>query len=193
MSQRPINLSPDLKKLRDDGYDLETRSGYLLVRDVPYVNSRREVVRGILVMKLDLADDVTVRPPDHTAFFGGDYPRNEDGTEIAKIKHSSQRQSLVDGVVVDHLFSAKPKPADVYPDYYVKVKTYVSIISGPAWRINGATAQTYPFIPEEEESEGPFRYIDTAASRAEIVTVTQKLALGAVGIFRVWRTGTCVF
>ena len=39
MSQRPISRSRDLKRLRDEGYDLEIRSGYLLAKDVPYVNS----------------------------------------------------------------------------------------------------------------------------------------------------------
>ena len=65
MSQRPISRSADLKRLRDEGYDLEVRSGCLLVRDVPYVNSRKEVQRGILVIKLVLADDQTGRPDTH--------------------------------------------------------------------------------------------------------------------------------
>ena len=91
MSQRPINRSADLKKLRDEGYDLEVRSGCLLVKDVPYVNSRKEVKRGILVIKLVLADDQTGRPDTHVAYFSGEHPCNEDGSEIAKIKHGSQR------------------------------------------------------------------------------------------------------
>ena len=69
MSQRPISRSADLKKLRDEGYDLEIRSGCLLVKDVPYVNSRKEVKRGILVMKLVLADDETGRPDDSRRLF----------------------------------------------------------------------------------------------------------------------------
>src|ERR1039458_6235217 len=91
MSQRPISRSADLKKLRDEGYDLELRSGCLLVKDVPYVNSRKEVKLGILAVKLVLADDETCRPDDHVAYFSGDHPCDEDGTEIAKIKHASGR------------------------------------------------------------------------------------------------------
>ena len=53
MSQRPISLSPDLTRLRNEGFDLEIRAGYLLVKDVPYVNAAREVKRGILVLKAD--------------------------------------------------------------------------------------------------------------------------------------------
>jgi hypothetical protein len=114
MSQRPINRSWDLRKLREEGYDLEIRSGCLLVKDVPYVNSLKEVKRGILAMKLILADDETVRPDDHVAYFAGDYPCWEDGTEIAKIKHVSGHRSLADGVIIQHSFSAKPKPHDRY-------------------------------------------------------------------------------
>src|SRR6266851_8654354 len=102
MSQRPISRSADLKKLRDEGYDLEIRSGCLLVKDVPYVNSRKEVRRGILVMKLVLAGDVTSRPDDHVAYFSGDHPCNEDGSEITKIKAGSGAQSLAEGVMIQH-------------------------------------------------------------------------------------------
>jgi hypothetical protein len=108
MSQRPISRSADLKRLRDEGYDLEIRSGCLLVKNVPYVNSGKEVRRGILVIKLVLAGDQTVRPDTHVAYFSGDHPSNEDGSEIAKIKHSSNAHSLAEGVAVNHSFSAKP-------------------------------------------------------------------------------------
>ncbi len=92
MSQRPINRSADLRKLRDEGYDLEIRSGCLLVKDVPYVNSRKEIKRGILVIKLVLANDETGKPDTHVAYFSGDYPCNEDGTEIDKINAGSGAQ-----------------------------------------------------------------------------------------------------
>src|SRR5690242_19173715 len=36
VSQQLISLSPDLKRLRDEGYNLEIRGGHLLVKDVPY-------------------------------------------------------------------------------------------------------------------------------------------------------------
>lgn len=193
MSQRPISRSADLKRLRDEGYDLEVRSGCLLVKDVPYVNSRKEVQRGILVIKLVLADDQTGRPDTHQAYFSGEHPCNEDGTEIEKIKHGSGANSLAEGVVVNHSFSAKPKPDDSYPDYYAQVTTYVTIISGPARRIDSTlTAKTFPVIEPEKESEEPFNYIDTASSRAEIVSVTKKLALGKVAIAGLGGSGSYV-
>jgi hypothetical protein len=193
MSQRPINRSLDLKKLRDEGYDLEIRSGCLLVRDVPYVNSRKEIRRGILVIKLVLADDQTGRPDTHVAYFSGEHPCNEDGTEIEKIKAGSGPQSIAEGVTIQHTFSAKPKPDNVYPDYYAQVTTYVAILSGPARRIDSTvTAKTNPLIERDEETEEPFNYIDTASSRAEIVAVTKKLALRKIAIAGLGGTGSYV-
>ena len=191
MSQRPIDRSPDLKKLRDEGYDLEVRNGCLLVKDVPYVNSSRQIKHGILVIKLVLANDQTGRPDTHVAYFAGEHPCNEDGSEIEKIKHGSNAHSLAEGVPVNHSFSAKPKPADSYPDYYAQVTTYVAILSGPAQRIDPAfTAKTHPLIVPDDDSDEPFNYTDTASSRAEIVAVTKKLALRKIAILGVGGTGS---
>ena len=96
-------------------------------------------------------------------------------------------------MTIQHSFSAKPKPADAYPDYYAKVTTYVAIISGPAWRIDPtSTAKTFPVIAPEKESEEPFNYTDTASSRAEIVAVTKKLALQKIAIIGLGGTGSYV-
>ena len=193
VSHQLISHSRDLKRLRDEGYSLEIRAGYLLVKDIPYVNSKREVQRGTLVSTLTLAGDVTTRPDTHVAHFIGDYPCHKDGTEIEQIRNQSARSVLADGVVIDHTFSAKPKPNDYYEDYYAKVTTYVAILSGPAQAIDPtATAKTFsPIVPGQEE-ETVFNYIDTASSRAEIDVVTKRLALGKIAIVGLGGTGSYV-
>ena len=74
MSKQLIDHSPDLKKLRDNGFDIETRSAYLLVKDVPYVNAKKEVKLGVLVSDLATAGQGTATPGDHTVYFAGEYP-----------------------------------------------------------------------------------------------------------------------
>lgn len=194
MSQRPISLSPDLTKLRNEGFDLEIRAGYLLVKDVPYVNAAREVKRGILVSKLTLAGDMTARPDDHVAYFAGEHPCLSDGNEIVKIKHGSSQQTLGEGVVVQHSFSAKPKPLDHYPDYHAKVITYVAILSGPALEIDPAvTAKTFPVVlADTDEPDSIFNYTDTASSRAQIGVATKKIALRRIAIIGLGGTGSYV-
>lgn len=193
MSHPLINRSPDLKKLRDEGYDIQIRNGFLLVKDVPYVNSAKAVKRGILVTKLVLAGNVTTTPDNHVAYFSGEHPCFADGTQIEKIKHGSGEQVLAEGVVVQHSFSAKPKPSDAYPDYYAKVTTYVAIFSGQAQVIDPTvTSKTFPAIAPDEQEESVFNYIDTASSRAEIDIVTKKLEKKKLAIIGTGGTGAYV-
>src|SRR5688500_7297955 len=102
MSQQLINRNPDLKRLRDDGYDIEIRSGHLLVKRVPYVNTRKEIRFGTLVTPLgELSGDTTRPPANHVAHLIGEYPCDSRGLPIEKIRNSSARQVLAKGVAVD--------------------------------------------------------------------------------------------
>lgn len=190
MSHELISRSPDLKRLRDEGYDIEARSGYLLVKHVPYVNASKEVHYGILVSALNLAGDVTTRPGDHVATFVGEAPCDREGRVLERILNSSSRRDLGDDIVIDHIFSSKP--ADGYADYYEKMTTYVNILAGPAQAIDpDATATIFPVV-EASEDESVFRYIDTASSRAQIGVVTAKLERGKVAIVGLGGTGAYV-
>ncbi len=55
MSQQLIDRSPDLKQLRDEGYDLSIKSSLLLIARIPYLNSSKEVRYGTIVCPLSLA------------------------------------------------------------------------------------------------------------------------------------------
>lgn len=190
MSQRPINRSPDLKRLRNEGYNIEVRSGYLVVNDVPYATGQRIVKWGSFVFKLTLVDDVAQQPGDHTAYFIGEYPCDQHGAPIERIRNNSNRVQLADGLFADHYFSAKPNPP--YPDYYSKVTTYVAIVSGPARVIDPlANAQTYPVMKADDE-ESVFKYVDTASSRADIMVATEKLAHGRIAIVGLGGTGAYI-
>lgn len=191
MSQQLINRSPDLHRMRDEGYDIEVRSSYLLVKNVPYVNPSKEIKFGTLVSELTLAGDITTTPSSHVAYFVGEYPCNKDGSQINKIKHGSAHQQLAQNLIVQHSFSSKPLSGS-YKDYYEKMTTYIAIISSPAQSLDPRmTAKTFPVI-ESEEEELVFNYCDTASSRAGINTITRKLELGKIAIVGLGGTGSYV-
>jgi hypothetical protein len=189
MSHRLIALSPDLQKLRSEGFDIEARGDrLLLVKDVPYVNAKREVKLGTLVSKLQLQGDLTVPPTDHVAFWIGEHPCHSNGAEIATFKNSSTRQDLGDGVMIDHTFSAKAQ----YRDYPHKMTTYIGRITGEAQRLEPkVTAQTFPVV-EADHDEPVFKYAETASVHAGIAAANAKLALGKVGIVGLGGTGSYV-
>ena len=134
MSSALINRNPDLQRLALEGYEVEIRSGYLLVHGIPYVNASRQVNRATLVSNLSLAGDKTIRPDPHVAFFTGDHPCNIDGREIVQIKHNSQQTNLASDITVNHSFANKPPTG--YVDYYEKMTRYIEIISAPANWLN---------------------------------------------------------
>ena len=190
MSQQLISRSEDLKRLRDEGYDLEVRHGFLLVKDVPYVNSSREVKCGILVSELTTAGGRTAKPSTHVAMFVGEYPCTKVGKPLDQIRHSGE-QNLAEDLTIQFSFSAKP-PGGSYPDYYEKVVTYANMFTSYAQALEpGITARTYPVVTADEQ-ESVFEYLDTASSRAGIGVATQKLEGGKIAIVGVGGTGSYV-
>lgn len=190
MSGSPINLSPDLSRLRDEGYEIEIVAGHLVIRNVPYVNPGKEVRRGALVSELTLAGNVTTRPNIHVAMFAGDLPCDKNGHELDKIINEKQRKRITDNLSIDYTFSSKPPEG--YPDYYQKMTTYVAILESQAQAIDpNATAQTWR-VTANEDPDSPFHYIDTASSRAGITAVTRKLMLSSVAILGLGGTGSYV-
>ena len=190
MSQQLINRSPDLKRLRDEGYAVEVRSSYLVIKQIPYVNSNKQVKYGTLISDLSLAGDVTTTPGTHVVSFTGDYPCNKDGSQIVQIQHQSLQQSLDRDLIVQHSFSSKPSGG--YKDYYEKMVTYIAILSSPAQSLNPDVTATPFSIVEAEEGESVFHYINTASSRAQINVVTRKLEIGRIGIVGLGGTGSYV-
>jgi len=189
MSQRPIDRSPDLKRLRDAGFNLQVVAGYLVVRDIPYLAAKKNIGKGILICALTLANDVATAPNDHTAYFIGAYPCHADGVQMTQIVNSVNTFKINDELTANFYLSAKPKPSGRYEDFYDKVTTYVSVLSGPAKALDPCvTAKTFALVLNDEADE-VFNYFDTASSRADIVELNRKLRLTRVAILGVGGTG----
>jgi hypothetical protein len=190
MSQELISRSPDLKRLRDEGFEVEVRSGHLLVHSVPYVNSRREVGQGVLVSDLTLAGNITARPGTHVTYFIGEHPCTKDGSEIVQIKHASATCLLAQGLSVDHSFSNKPPSG--YANYYEKMTTYAQIISSAAKALDPkADARTFKVVEAGDENS-VFKYLDTASSRAGITAIAERVSKQRLAIIGLGGTGSYV-
>lgn len=92
--------------------------------------------------------------------------------------------------MADHRFSAKPQPLGRYADYYDKITTYASILSGPARALDPtARPNSGSFTPASEEDDSVFRYLDTASPRAEITAASAKLELRKIVIIGLGGSG----
>ena len=156
MSHRLLARSPDLLALRNDGFHLEIRNGYLLVKDVPYVTASREVREdGILISKLNTqvidGVEVTRKPEHHVAFWmGNEHPCHASGEKIRSFENPSDPQDFGGGVRADFTFSACAS----YRDYEHKTHAYLGWIVGEARKIRSeVTAQTHPVYATDDEDD----------------------------------------
>lgn len=190
MSLPPVNPSPDIVRLINEGYEVEIRGAFLLVSHVPYVDANKTVQYGTLVSPLKIAVDRIEPPANHVVHFIGSHPCFKDGTLIRQIAHHSGTHQLTEGLVVQHAFSNKPPGG--YPDYYQKMTRYIEVISAQAKALDPtATAMTFRVI-ESKPEESVFYYLDTNSARAEIGAISAKLKGRKIGIVGLGGTGSYI-
>lgn len=189
MSQQLISLSPDLKKLRDEGYEVEIIGGHLVVHHIPYLNSNKELKLGKFIIRLTIQSGIA-KYMDHIVYFMGEKPCNIDGSTINSIINSSYKEKINDEIESDYLLSNKP--INGYKDHYEQVKRYVDIISLPAIKIYPNISPITFSIYDNESDDGIFNYIDSNESRANIVSLNNKFREQKIAIIGLGGTGSYI-
>lgn len=191
MSHTLIDRNRDLLRLRDAGYNVFlTETGMLVLADVPYVNSRREVALGCIATALELAGDVTVPPKDHVVRFVGEFPCDSSGTTMEILRVRVQPLALGSGLVSEHGFSRKPPNG--FADYFDKMTTYVKLIQGPARQIDSSVDAKTHRIVEPAIGESPFNYLDTASARSETSVAAARLTPLKIALVGLGGTGSYI-
>lgn len=190
MSRLLISRNPDLQRLIDEGYEIEIRSGYLLVHSVPYVTSNSKVAHGVIVSEMTMAvPDVVGRPGSHQVYFIGDHPCKADGSDLVQIRFASQEFRLTDEITAQHYFSNKPR-CGYYENYYEKITSYVRVISSQARALEpNADARTFR-TREPVEEDSVFLYQETASSRAGIQRLATKFRQQRIAFVGLGGTGS---
>jgi hypothetical protein len=190
MSLALISRSPDLARLRNEGFDLEIVGAYLVTRQIPYVTTDRTIAFGDLVCELTLAGDRTTKPGTHVMHFTGGPPCHISGAPITAIQHAEVTAEYAPGRMMRRSFSNKPQNG--YLDYHHKVTRYVDIISGPAMALDpNVTPRHFKPISEEQE-DSPFVYLDTNTARGHFQAVSHKLLGHTLAIVGAGGTGAYV-
>jgi hypothetical protein len=190
MSRLLISRNPELQRLINEGFDIEIRSGYLLVHSVPYATLNKQVAHGVIVSELTMATpDVLGRPSTHQVHFVGEHPCKADGTDLVQIRCQSGEFKLAEGITAQHHFSNKPK-CGYYENYYEKITSYVRVISGQAKALDpSADARTFR-TREPIEENSVFLYQDTASSRAGIQRLAARFCQQRIAFVGLGGTGS---
>jgi hypothetical protein len=190
MSHALFSLNDDLRRLREAGYSVQRVGGFLVMRDVPYVSAERQVKRGTIISDLCLSGDRTAKPEPHTVHFDGEFPCDAQGAPLSAIGAGSNDVALGHGLRARHIFSSKPGPQG-YANYFDKMSTYASILSGAAAVLEpGATPRVYREPDPEEDSV--FNYVENASDRVGVGALTTLFDKDRVAILGVGGTGAYV-
>jgi tRNA A37 threonylcarbamoyladenosine dehydratase len=190
MLQQLINHSPDIKQLWDEGLVLEFRENHLLIHDIPYLNSKKEIKYGTLVSTLNFNINKTCKPETHVVYFIGEEPCDKNGGALISIINSKGKIKLTEKLTVNFLFSSKPKGG--YQNYFEKMMTYAIILSSPAKSIDETVTEKKHRIIESVDSNSVFNYSDTNSSRAVIGSISQKLNNLKIAIIGLGGTGSYI-
>jgi hypothetical protein len=191
--QRLVNHNDDINRLVDRGYAVAFDNNYLVIRDIPYLDNLRELKIGAFVAKLVFIDENRVTQDDHQIYFAGSVPYNLDGEQIPNLAGGSYTLALSEAsndVVVERSFSNKP-PAGMFTDFYDKIESYVTIISGPAIHLYSVSPYTFRTV-EQVEADSVFKFSDTLTSRAEISDLSTKFKDDIVAVVGLGGTGAYV-
>ncbi|MAS95887.1 MAG: hypothetical protein CMO55_22000 [Verrucomicrobiales bacterium] len=194
MFQKLVSHNEDLNRLVEKGYAISFDEGYLVIRDIPYLNDQKELRTGAIVTKLVFVNDNEVRQDNHQIFFAGSIPCGLDGKIIPNLGNRETSLPLGSGfsdVVVQRSFSNKPRRKKRFDDFYEKIESYVTIISGPAIELHDVDPYTYN-CEESFHSDSVFRFHDTMTSRAEITDLSTKLKEDVIAIIGLGGTGSYI-
>ncbi|MDO9455253.1 ThiF family adenylyltransferase [Nocardioides sp.] len=182
MSTARLARNADLRRLIDDGYGISIEGGHLVVRKVPYVTTEATVAYGVLTYPITVSGDQVVFDTDHRIWLSGSPPHDQNGRPLT-LANPEQRQVTPE---LTAQFMLSSKPAAGYVDHYDKVTAYVRILAHPAQAVDPSVSVTPGAAWQEVEDDLPFRYRDTATTRAGLGHLTdlfrgQRVAIVGLG------------
>lgn len=190
LSPAPTHRSADLKRLRDEGYNIALVNGLLIVSDVPYVAPDLAVKRGQLRIMLRMAGNATLPPDYHAVGWDGEQPSDAMGAPLAGM--GALGGPRVGGQGPSFTLCHKPDGREFH-DYHELVTSYVNMLGQSAILIDpSCTARTGHGVMADHNPHSPFNYIDTATGRAGVQALARRLEGQKIGIIGLGGTGSYV-
>lgn len=171
---------------------MSVAEGLLLVGDVPFVTSERLVSRGVVAMPLAFQGERTARPTHHAALWAGGTPCDVHGDPLHHVVRNTSSQRIAPDLTATHGLCVRPNGRE-FLDHHEMVVTYVALLGEPALMLDAnATARDPQRGGDVAFDSGPFRYLDTATSRAGTSELLKNVRGSTIGIVGLGGTGSYV-
>jgi hypothetical protein len=189
--QKLVSHNDDIRRLVEKGYAVAFDSNHLIVQDVPYLDSELRLQVGAIVAALVFIDQERVTQTDHQVLFSGSHPYGLDGKPLSNLGGGPVQLALSDAskdIVVQRSFSNKPKATGRFEDFFEKIESYVSIISGPAIERHQVTPYTFRAVKEIAQ-DSVFKFHDTLTSRAGLFDLASNFKEDVLAVIGLGGTG----
>lgn len=188
MSDVVADHNSDLKRLQNEGYEIEIKQGCCIIYNIPYLDSTLSIQKGIIVSPVIVTGDTIKYDNNHVAYFAGSMPYRKSGEPLSAIINSPNN-TIFAGIQMNYMLSNKPVGG--YKNYYEKFSNYINIIVSEAQAVDSTvTAKTFQRIVSIEEDV--LEYSDTNSSRAIINHHTDKLRNQKIAIVGLGGTGSYI-
>ncbi len=197
MSNSLISHNDDLSALVKVGYRVKIRGAYLIVEGIPYVAECGGIKKADIVTSLELSENKTKPPSDHTVWWTGGVPYNADGESMEEYLCCGKWEDGYDigeGVIVYMRWSRKPREGGAtrgYTNYKEKIETYVSEVAGQAESKQPGILMTAKSGGDPEiESSTRFMYLNTSTYRDGTKGAEQNIEEEVVAVVGVGGSGS---
>jgi ThiF family len=179
----------DLRRLLEKGYALRVDGGYLVVRDVPYLDATGTLRLGAIVAKLVFVDSNTVKQDDHQVYFAGSAPHGLDGAPVPNLGGGPTTFALgKNDITVERSFSNKS--SDGFANFFDKIEHYVALVAGPAMSKHKAPSPFTFRVDHDVVIDSVFKFHDTLTSRAELGDLAALFKNEVVAVIGLGGTGS---
>lgn len=191
MSIKQTVLNPSIKRLIEEGFEIEIMRQHLLVHSIPYLNQSREVKLASLVCPFVENGEIDTQPLDHTMYFKGEYPYDAVGKEMTEVVNCENKSILFDNFNADYYLSNKPN-GEPFRNFYDKVKHYHTLFVSQARVVDPNADGRTGVVHAQRDEQSVFCYPDTASSRVGITAIAQKLEESCIAIVGLGGTGSYI-
>jgi ThiF family len=194
MSARPAALERALEPFVTAGLRITVRDSYLLLHDVPVVDSQQRLQLGTLISTLIYTDTQVTPPATHQVWFDGPFPCFSGGGAMEQLRCSDVPGGMVGpGVPAQFYFSNKPDGWTGYQTHFDQLMHYWRIITDQARVLDpNCTRPVGCGSASVAPTSGPFKYPDACSARGRFSMASDRLSKIRVAIVGLGGTGAYV-
>ncbi|MDI1355768.1 MAG: ThiF family adenylyltransferase [bacterium] len=189
-----MSHNPDIDRLVDKGLSISITGNYLVVQNIFYLDSQKELCKGALISVFTGTERIQMQ--DHQMYFCGTHPCFVDGSSITGLGGGPLNPQLKVGeLIAERSFSHKKTTNGAmrdYLDWYEKVMEYVGLICTPPMDVFGEQASPFKYSEFSDQKDLIFHFRDTLTSRAFISDLAQRFENEVIGIIGLGGTGSYI-